>query len=135
MREKFDNVTTLNERYQRELETANARIKKLQAENNLLLDAMNIVADKCPIYSYLPENQQLEQPAPLPEPPYPANPPSEYRQYEPNTRSRRSSSHSSHMNGSNGYSNGTRHRPIEPQYDPHDDTSSTEYTPHSANGR
>ncbi|KAF8159291.1 hypothetical protein B0H34DRAFT_702912 [Crassisporium funariophilum] len=39
-REKYDKVTATHEMYQRELDIANAKIKKLQAENDLLLDAM-----------------------------------------------------------------------------------------------
>ncbi|PPQ79835.1 hypothetical protein CVT25_002989 [Psilocybe cyanescens] len=40
MREKYDKVTAAHETGQRDLELLNAKIKKLQAENELLLDAM-----------------------------------------------------------------------------------------------
>ncbi|KAF9485508.1 hypothetical protein BDN70DRAFT_916900 [Pholiota conissans] len=40
MREKYDKVNMSHEAHQRDLEALNAKMKKLQAENDLLLDAM-----------------------------------------------------------------------------------------------
>jgi len=44
MRERYDGVIAKNEATRRELEAANVRLRKIQGENNLLLDAMEIVA-------------------------------------------------------------------------------------------
>ncbi|KAJ7746803.1 hypothetical protein DFH07DRAFT_589629 [Mycena maculata] len=48
LREKYDRVTAKQEEYHHDLEIATAKIKKLQAENDLLLDAMNLVATHQP---------------------------------------------------------------------------------------
>ncbi|KAF7782264.1 hypothetical protein Agabi119p4_1640 [Agaricus bisporus var. burnettii] len=40
MRDRFDKVTAARETYLRDLESANEKIRKLQEENDLLLDAM-----------------------------------------------------------------------------------------------
>ncbi|KAJ7282038.1 hypothetical protein C8J57DRAFT_1711589 [Mycena rebaudengoi] len=48
LREKYDRVTAKQDEYHQDLEIANAKIKKLQAENDLLLDAMNIAATQQP---------------------------------------------------------------------------------------
>ncbi|KAF8202562.1 hypothetical protein BJ912DRAFT_445576 [Pholiota molesta] len=53
MREKYDKVTVSHETHQRELETLNAKMKKLQAENDLLLDAMYL-ADPSLYRRYFP---------------------------------------------------------------------------------
>ncbi|KAG9313227.1 hypothetical protein JVU11DRAFT_6687 [Chiua virens] len=42
LREKFDQVNALHDEYQRDLDLANTRIQRLQAENDLLLDAISI---------------------------------------------------------------------------------------------
>jgi len=48
LRERYDVVTAKQEEYRRELELASAKLKKIQAENDLLLDAMEIVAQSQP---------------------------------------------------------------------------------------
>ncbi|KAI6023788.1 hypothetical protein BKA83DRAFT_4263906, partial [Pisolithus microcarpus] len=53
LREKFDQVNARHEEYERELELANARIKKLQAENDLLLDAISITIPATPSLMHL----------------------------------------------------------------------------------
>ncbi|KAF8637487.1 hypothetical protein AX17_002791 [Amanita inopinata Kibby_2008] len=67
MRQKYEQVTARHDDYQRQLDIANAKIKKLQAENDLLLDV--IATD--------PSNIGLHQPPPNlsrlshePNPPY-----------------------------------------------------------------
>ncbi|KAF7370954.1 hypothetical protein MSAN_00729400 [Mycena sanguinolenta] len=44
LREKYDRVILKQQEYQQDLDLATAKIKKLQAENDLLLDAMNLAA-------------------------------------------------------------------------------------------
>ncbi|KAI6116742.1 hypothetical protein EDD16DRAFT_1591231 [Pisolithus croceorrhizus] len=53
LREKFDQVNALHEEYERELALATARIKKLQAENDLLLDAISITIPATPSLMHL----------------------------------------------------------------------------------
>ncbi|KAF8888118.1 hypothetical protein BD779DRAFT_1525712 [Infundibulicybe gibba] len=48
LREKYDQVVSTREDYQKDLDAANARMKKLQAENDLLLDAMNLAVNHQP---------------------------------------------------------------------------------------
>ncbi|TEB03992.1 hypothetical protein FA13DRAFT_1750835, partial [Coprinellus micaceus] len=54
MREKHDKATRSQEVYQKQLEIANAKIKKLAAENELLLDAL-VTSDKALLQKYFPE--------------------------------------------------------------------------------
>jgi len=60
LREKYDQVTATNEHYQRDLERANARMKALQAEMDLLLDAMSIALPSEPALA-----QFYNEPLPL----------------------------------------------------------------------
>ncbi|KAI6023338.1 hypothetical protein EDC04DRAFT_2727238 [Pisolithus marmoratus] len=53
LRETFDQVNAQHEKYEQELELANARIKKLQAENDLLLDAISITIPATPSLMHL----------------------------------------------------------------------------------
>lgn len=53
LREKFDQVNVQHNEYQRDLDHANARIRKLQAENNLLLDAISIAVPATPSLMHL----------------------------------------------------------------------------------
>ncbi|KAF8555856.1 hypothetical protein OG21DRAFT_1507219 [Imleria badia] len=53
LREKFDQVSVQHDEYQRDLELANARIRKLQAENDLLLDAISITVPATPSLLHL----------------------------------------------------------------------------------
>ncbi|KAJ7708764.1 hypothetical protein B0H17DRAFT_364844 [Mycena rosella] len=55
LREKYDRITAKQSEYHRDLEIATAKIKKLQAENDLLLDAMNLAAAHQPsMFGLLP---------------------------------------------------------------------------------
>ncbi|KAF7356976.1 hypothetical protein MVEN_01034000 [Mycena venus] len=55
LREKYDRVTAKQQEYHQDLEIATAKIKKLQAENDLLLDAMNLAASHQPsMFGLLP---------------------------------------------------------------------------------
>ncbi|KAJ7027865.1 hypothetical protein C8F04DRAFT_71567 [Mycena alexandri] len=55
LREKYDRVILKQEEYHQDLELATAKIKKLQAENDLLLDAMNLAASHQPsMFGLLP---------------------------------------------------------------------------------
>ncbi|TFK39663.1 hypothetical protein BDQ12DRAFT_721885 [Crucibulum laeve] len=131
MREKFDQATAMNDQYRQDLEVANAKIKRLHAENNLLLDAMNI-ADNTLIERFLPPSEH-SRPEDLdymsvdePLMPHTAR---DVRIMEAAERNGHHRSNSAHMNGNgNGYSNGTRHRPVE-------EGPPTDYTLRSANGR
>ncbi|KAG2093122.1 uncharacterized protein F5147DRAFT_721512 [Suillus discolor] len=53
MRERFDQVVGLHEELVRDLELANARMQKLQAENDLLLDAINLTVPATPSLMHL----------------------------------------------------------------------------------
>ncbi|KDQ61816.1 hypothetical protein JAAARDRAFT_190531 [Jaapia argillacea MUCL 33604] len=99
LREKYDQVTSMNEQLQRDLDIYNAKMKHLQAEQDLLMDAMFIVLQSDP---------RLHQIYHDPDLPLPPNPPSVIPRMELAERERRISngySHSPHMrvNGA-GYS-------------------------------
>ncbi|KAF9224128.1 hypothetical protein BS17DRAFT_780516 [Gyrodon lividus] len=53
LKERFDQVSTLHQEYERDLELANTRIRKLQAENDLLLDAISITVPVTPSLMHL----------------------------------------------------------------------------------
>ncbi|KAH7921187.1 hypothetical protein BV22DRAFT_985505, partial [Leucogyrophana mollusca] len=53
LRERYDQVTALHNEYERDLELANARMRKLQAENDLLLDAISITVPATPSLLHL----------------------------------------------------------------------------------
>ncbi|TFK48470.1 hypothetical protein OE88DRAFT_1664295 [Heliocybe sulcata] len=53
LREKYDQVTATNEHYHRDLSLATARTKALQAEMDLLLDAMSIALPSEPALAQL----------------------------------------------------------------------------------
>lgn len=53
LRERFDQVVGLHEELERDLELANARMRKLQAENDLLLDAINLTVPATPSLMHL----------------------------------------------------------------------------------
>ncbi|KAJ6478493.1 hypothetical protein C8R47DRAFT_633362 [Mycena vitilis] len=91
LREKYDRVTAKQQEYHQDLEIATEKIKKLQAENDLLLDAMNLAASHQPsMFGLLP----------------PAHPPDAPRGGGPiNIDAGPAPRH--HANG-NGVSNGTR---------------------------
>ncbi|KAH7910068.1 hypothetical protein BJ138DRAFT_1114439 [Hygrophoropsis aurantiaca] len=98
LRERYDQVTALHEEYQRDLKLANERMQKLQAENDLLLDAISIA---------LPTTPSLRHPAR----PSPRQPPPPER----------------HQNGYSSVANGAgRYPPMEPrdmtpgEYIPHE---------------
>ncbi|KAJ7132241.1 hypothetical protein C8R44DRAFT_977890 [Mycena epipterygia] len=55
LREKYDRIIAKQDEYHHDLEIATAKIKKLQAENDLLLDAMNLAAAHQPsMFGLLP---------------------------------------------------------------------------------
>ncbi|KAG2144261.1 hypothetical protein DEU56DRAFT_790840 [Suillus clintonianus] len=72
LRERFDRVVGLKEEYERDLELANARMHKLQAENDLLLDAINLTVPATPSLMHLTRpsptlySHQVAPPAPPP---------------------------------------------------------------------
>ncbi|KAI6149656.1 hypothetical protein BKA82DRAFT_4131701 [Pisolithus tinctorius] len=70
LREKFDQVNALHEEYEKELELASARIKKLQAENDLLLDAISITIPATPSLMHLIRPSPTST-TPLPMPSHP----------------------------------------------------------------
>ncbi|KAG1747985.1 uncharacterized protein EDB91DRAFT_52843 [Suillus paluster] len=93
LRERYDRVLGLHKEYERDLELANARMRKLQAENDLLLDAINLTVPATPSLMHLtrpsPTLYSHLAPAPAPPPPH-------------------------HMNGHGvSHSNG-RYRPVDP---------------------
>ncbi|OAX35190.1 hypothetical protein K503DRAFT_803014 [Rhizopogon vinicolor AM-OR11-026] len=53
LRERYDQVVALHEEYEKDLELANARMRKLQAENDLLLDAINLAVPAMPSLIHL----------------------------------------------------------------------------------
>ncbi|KAJ7626303.1 hypothetical protein DFH06DRAFT_1339443 [Mycena polygramma] len=92
LREKYDRVTAKQQEYHQDLEIATEKIKKLQAENDLLLDAMNLAASHQPsMFGLLP----------------PAHPPDAPRGGGPMNIDAGPAPPRHHVNG-NGVSNGTR---------------------------
>ncbi|KAJ6581077.1 hypothetical protein B0H19DRAFT_492253 [Mycena capillaripes] len=64
LREKYDRVTAKQQEYHQDLEIATAKIKKLQAENDLLLDAMNLAAAHQPsMFGLIPPAHHPDVPA------------------------------------------------------------------------
>ncbi|KAG2137665.1 hypothetical protein BD769DRAFT_1435314 [Suillus cothurnatus] len=100
MRERFDQVVGSHEELERDLELANARIRKLQAENDLLLDAINLTVPATPSLLHLTRPSPTLYPHSVAPPAAAAPPPH-------------------HINGhSVSHANG-RYRPV----DPHDTTT------------
>ncbi|KAJ7460723.1 hypothetical protein FB451DRAFT_1371583 [Mycena latifolia] len=65
LREKYDRITAKQDEYHHDLEIATAKIKKLQAENDLLLDAMNLAASHQPsLFGLLPPPLPPDVPPP-----------------------------------------------------------------------
>ncbi|KAJ7807293.1 hypothetical protein B0H14DRAFT_2873707 [Mycena olivaceomarginata] len=63
LREKYDRVIAKQQEYHQDLEIATAKIKKLQAENDLLLDAMNLAASHQPsMFGPLPPSHPPDMP-------------------------------------------------------------------------
>ncbi|TCD69061.1 hypothetical protein EIP91_008959 [Steccherinum ochraceum] len=95
LKEKYDQVTAARDRYNKELAVAQDKIKKLENECNLLLDAVDIAAPSQPtILHYLtqdpiPEHYHITSRGPLPPPMQPPEP-------EPQSQPSRS-------NGTNGH--------------------------------
>ncbi|KAF9528969.1 hypothetical protein CPB83DRAFT_853529 [Crepidotus variabilis] len=81
MREKYDKVTTTHETSLQELDVLNAKIKKLQSENDLLLDAM-FLADTALYNRYFPPGPDNGPPIGYP----PAPPPSLLSSHQPTHR-------------------------------------------------
>jgi len=113
LREKYDQTIATHEQYKRELELANEKMKRLEEECNLLLDAVDIAAPAQPtLMHYLSQDPIPPQyhsytvpfaPAPAAAQPQPPQPP--VPQPPTRTRARRSS----HVNG-NGHGNGVSQR-------------------------
>ncbi|KAF6753556.1 hypothetical protein DFP72DRAFT_1069529 [Ephemerocybe angulata] len=64
MKDKLERAARSQEIYQKQLEIANAKIKKLQVENDLLLDAL-LVHDEPLLHRYFPPNQGDLQQTPI----------------------------------------------------------------------
>ncbi|KAF9814324.1 hypothetical protein IEO21_05167 [Rhodonia placenta] len=114
LRETYERVTNTKDRYERDLATANGKIKRLQAECNLLLDAVDIAAPaQATLMHYLSQDPIPPQyhsyqvpfsaepppvtappPPPPPPPPQPTQPP-----LDPPVRSRRRSGPHTNGNG------------------------------------
>ncbi|OJA12812.1 hypothetical protein AZE42_09582 [Rhizopogon vesiculosus] len=93
LRERYDQVVALHEEYEKDLELANARMRKLQAENDLLLDAINLAVPAMPSLIH------LTRPSPT-------------------LYSHSASAPPHHMNGHSAPHANGRYRPV----DPHDTT-------------
>ncbi|KAJ7173634.1 hypothetical protein C8R46DRAFT_1083447 [Mycena filopes] len=146
LREKYDRVVLKQEEYHQDLELATAKMKKLQAENDLLLDAMNLAASHQPsMFGLLPPPLPAEG-VPMDVDAYSAGPnvdrappPRHHRVNGHNgngnagpvgsssngTRSGSSSSFGPQTNGSHG-------PPLEQR---HSRQPSIEFIPHDMNGR
>ncbi|EJD08571.1 uncharacterized protein FOMMEDRAFT_165121 [Fomitiporia mediterranea MF3/22] len=69
LKETYDTVTAKREELRRELEVANTRLKAVQAENDLLLDAMQIVAPSQPtLVNILHQMEDVPVSIPAPHP-------------------------------------------------------------------
>ncbi|KAG2143816.1 uncharacterized protein EDB93DRAFT_1105144 [Suillus bovinus] len=97
LRERFDQVVGEREVLERDLELANARMRKLQAENDLLLDAINLTVPATPSLMH------LTRPSPTIYP-HPAAPP---MALPPSHHMNGHSVSVSHVNG--------RYRPVDPR--------------------
>ncbi|KIJ65484.1 hypothetical protein HYDPIDRAFT_110574 [Hydnomerulius pinastri MD-312] len=77
LKERFDQVSAQREEYERDLELANARMRKLQAENDLLLDAISITVPATPSLMHLirPSPTATSSSAPLASYTHPPPPP------------------------------------------------------------
>ncbi|EGN91748.1 hypothetical protein SERLA73DRAFT_192079 [Serpula lacrymans var. lacrymans S7.3] len=96
LREKYDQVNALHQEYERDLGIANQKLRSIQAENDLLLDA---------IYITLSASQPSEEhvvPAPVPAHPYHPHTP-------PHHPSRHHPSHHQHPNHHNQHSHQRQH--------------------------
>ncbi|KAJ8587118.1 hypothetical protein M405DRAFT_822131 [Rhizopogon salebrosus TDB-379] len=66
LRERYDQVVALHEEYEKDLDLANARMRKLQAENDLLLDAINLAVPATPSLMHLTRPSPALYAAPAP---------------------------------------------------------------------
>ncbi|KAF8448787.1 hypothetical protein L210DRAFT_838594, partial [Boletus edulis BED1] len=78
LRERFDQVSAQHDEYQRDLGIANARMRKLQAENDLLLDAISITVPATPSLIHLIRPRPSPTGTSMPMTSY-THPPSSYR--------------------------------------------------------
>ncbi|KAN0088291.1 hypothetical protein V8E55_005348 [Tylopilus felleus] len=83
LREKFDQVSAQHEQYKCDLELANVRIQKLQAENDLLLDAISITVPATPSLMHLIRPSPTGTSASMPMTSYTHPPPHSYPQSAP----------------------------------------------------
>ncbi|EIW75132.1 hypothetical protein CONPUDRAFT_140126 [Coniophora puteana RWD-64-598 SS2] len=113
LRERYDQVNALHDEYERNLELAKTRMRKLQEENDLLLDAIALTIPEVPPGVPHPE----QDPAPYyPQPGYAPKPP-----HAPNG--------SLNGSGTNGVSHSYREPPPDMAGPP------GEYMPRELNGR
>jgi len=110
LRERYDRVTAAHVDYQRDLDIAAAKLKDLQAENDYLLDAINVAEpDITTILSPLHHNGISAH----------AMPPEPRADIDNNNAgiTSRTPLESPHMNGNSSarHTNGNRHRPIKPE--------------------
>jgi len=83
LREKYDQVNALHDEYQRDLDLANARIRKLQVENDLLLDAISIAVPATPSLMHLIRPSPTGTSSSMPITSYTHPPPLSYTQSVP----------------------------------------------------
>jgi hypothetical protein len=121
LREKYDQVNTKHDEYQQDLDAANKRIKRLQAENDLLLDAMNLA---------VPQPTQAQYIIPQQHEPHGATPPL-HSNFRSNASPHVPPSYTNGIGNGVGNINGNgvpRHRSLER------DGTHTEYASHETNG-
>ncbi|KAK7031495.1 hypothetical protein R3P38DRAFT_817668 [Favolaschia claudopus] len=140
LREKYERVTAKKEEYNQDLELAAAKIKKLQAENDLLLDAMNLAASHQPAMFGSMRPPDMPPGAPMDIDGYPpANngpldrPPPRHINGTGSSNGTRSGSSNSVPNS---HTNGAAHSHPPDSRPPHRSRQpSIEFLPHDMNGR
>ncbi|EPQ56183.1 hypothetical protein GLOTRDRAFT_92716 [Gloeophyllum trabeum ATCC 11539] len=120
LREKYDQVTATNEHYQQDLERANAKMKALQAEMDLLLDAMSIALPSEPVLERFYNEPIYGPPAPSPETPSDFAPPLQYFAPAPAPDAPYANGAYRAQHTSNGHA-GSHPRPPSPSPPPRDD--------------
>ncbi|KIP01920.1 hypothetical protein PHLGIDRAFT_38118 [Phlebiopsis gigantea 11061_1 CR5-6] len=111
MKERYEVVTAAHEKYERELTLANEKIRKLQNECNLLLDAVDIAVPGQPtllhyLYSDPVASHYMMMNAPVYDNNPPPPPPPQAEPIPPPTPSNRTPTQTTpapHTNGTNGH--------------------------------
>lgn len=150
MKDKYDQAKMIRDKHQRDLEAANAKMKRLQAENELLIDAM-LLADRGLLERYFPSAEGHDGlppintvPADLPLPRSTPLLATSHHPRDPNATPRLGyrSPYSNPMPHSNTngdsimHSNGIRCRPAEPPMEQHYIVDQPlEFLPPEMNGR